>query len=99
MFARVSNISIQKDRLQDMEKRLKEVTWPSTKEQKGYKGYLAMVDPKTGEGLVIALFETEADMLASEKATYYSQATNRANQAVRGTSIANVKRYPVWIKD
>lgn len=99
MFARVSTINIQKDKIAALEKRLKEVTWPSTKEQKGYAGYLTLINHETGEGIVIALFNTEVDMLASQKAAYYARSTNKDNQAAFGVTFTGVKNYQVGIKD
>jgi len=46
---------------------------PAAKQQKGFKGLYVLVDRKTGKGLTIALWETEADMTAGEKSGYYQQ--------------------------
>ena len=99
MFARVTTLNVQKDKIEALEKRLKEVTWPGTKEQKGYKGYLALMNRETGEGIVIAIFDTEANMLASQKAAYYESATNKDNLATFGVKFNSIKSYSVGIKD
>ena len=46
---------------------------PAAKQQKGFKGLYVLTDRKTGKGLTIALWETEADMTASETSGYYQQ--------------------------
>jgi heme-degrading monooxygenase HmoA len=46
---------------------------PAAKQQKGFKGIYVLTDRKTGKGLTIALWETEADMTAGETSGYYQQ--------------------------
>jgi heme-degrading monooxygenase HmoA len=46
---------------------------PAAKQQKGFKGLYVLGDRKTGKGLTIALWETEADMMAGENSGYYQQ--------------------------
>ena len=88
-----------KEKLNELNKRLTESTWPSTKKQKGYKGYLALSNPQTGERIVITLWDTEADMLASEKASYFTQVTSQANLAASDTKITGPKHFAVIIQD
>ena len=46
---------------------------PAAKQQKGCKGTYLLTDRKTGKALSIALWETEADMMAGENSGYYKQ--------------------------
>jgi heme-degrading monooxygenase HmoA len=46
---------------------------PAAKQQKGFKGLYVLTNRKTGKGLTIALWETEADMTAGENSGYYQQ--------------------------
>ena len=46
---------------------------PAAEQQKGFKGLHVLTDRKTGKGLTIALWETEADMMAGENSGYYQQ--------------------------
>lgn len=46
---------------------------PAARQQKGFKGLYVLTDRKTGKGLTIALWETEADMTAGENSGYYQQ--------------------------
>jgi heme-degrading monooxygenase HmoA len=46
---------------------------PAAKQQKGFKGLYVLADHKTGKGLTIALWESEADMMAGEQSGYYQQ--------------------------
>jgi hypothetical protein len=99
MYARVHTIRVPKDKLGELSKRLNEGPWPWAKKQKGYKGYLTLSNAEAEEVIVIALWETEGDMLASEKVSYYGQATDKAKQAASGWTTISTKRYVVGIKD
>ncbi len=46
---------------------------PAAKQQKGNIGSYLLTDRKTGKGISIAFWETEADMTASETVGYYQQ--------------------------
>jgi heme-degrading monooxygenase HmoA len=46
---------------------------PAAKQQKGCKGLYLLTDRKVGKGISIALWETEANMLAGESSGYYQQ--------------------------
>jgi heme-degrading monooxygenase HmoA len=99
MFARVHIVKVPKDKAEAFSKRANEATWPWAKSQKGYKGYLTLRNQEAEEDIVISLWDTEANMLASEKASQYTQATDKTRQAAVGWSIISTKRYVVGIKD
>jgi len=46
---------------------------PSLKTQKGFKKTYLLVNKTTGEGVAIGLWDTEADVLASEKNLFYQE--------------------------
>ena len=70
MYARVSASSVPKGQFDEASKLVRETIWPATKKQKGYKGYLNLRNTETGEGMTISLWDTEKDMIASEKTFY-----------------------------
>ncbi|MBV9227854.1 MAG: hypothetical protein JOZ18_00980 [Chloroflexi bacterium] len=43
---------------------------PAARQQQGFKGIIQMVNPETGETLSISLWESEADMKATENTDY-----------------------------
>ncbi len=53
---------------------------PIAKAQKGFKGYLLLSNPKTGKGITVTLWETEADMIANEKSKYYDGVLGKVRQ-------------------
>lgn len=48
---------------------------PAAKKQKGFKSGLLLVDPNTGKGMSIAIWESEADIKASESSGFYQEWT------------------------
>ena len=73
MYARVSMTQIQPGQTDEVIRIYRDSVVPAAKLQKGYKGLYLLTDRKTGKGLSIALWETEADMKAGEKSGYYQQ--------------------------
>jgi hypothetical protein len=96
MYARVSTSVSPKEKMDEIAKLMRETIWPATKKHKGYKGYLTLRNPETGEGMTISIWDTEADMLASEKA-FYPQAVKQATAT--GVKPGGMKHYVVGIKD
>jgi len=96
MYARVSSNMIPKGKVDEVSKMVRETTWPATKKQKGYKGYLTLVNKETGEAMGISLWDTEEDMIASEK-THYPEARKRSIAA--GVNFISMKHFEVGIKD
>jgi heme-degrading monooxygenase HmoA len=44
---------------------------PILKRQRGFKGLQVMTDPNAGQGIIVSLWETEADAEASEESPSY----------------------------
>jgi heme-degrading monooxygenase HmoA len=44
---------------------------PILKRQRGFKGLQVMTDPNAGQGIIVSLWETEADAQASEAGASY----------------------------
>ena len=65
MHARVNYRQIPPDRMDEAIRIYREVTGPSRREQKGFKGAYVLTNRSTGKLIAIALWETEADMMAS----------------------------------
>src|SRR5947209_7207561 len=66
MYARVWFVNTEPEKKDEIIQVLRESVLPAIHQQQGYKGYLALSDPSTGKGIAIALWETEADLKASE---------------------------------
>ena len=96
MFARVTNNMIPKDKIPDQIKSITEIAWPKAKQTKGYKGYLYLRNPDSGEVLTVSLWDTEKDMLDSEKG-YFADAQKRGESM--GSKVLSKKYFVVGIKD
>jgi heme-degrading monooxygenase HmoA len=73
MFVRLTTTRISVDRIEEFVKRYKESVIPAARLQKGYRGVYVLVDRKTGDGTVIALWESEEDAIANEKNRFYQE--------------------------
>lgn len=73
MFARLTIARISPDRADEFVKRYKESVIPAAKSQKGYLGAQVLMDRKTGNGMVITLWESEEDAVANERNRYYQE--------------------------
>ena len=73
MFARLTIFRISPERVDEGTKRYKDSVLPATREQKGYRGTNVMVDRKTGNTVIITLWEREEDAVANEKNRYYQE--------------------------
>jgi quinol monooxygenase YgiN len=49
----------------------RDAVMPQQKQQPGYKGALLLVDRATGKAMVFSLWQTEAEMKASEQNDHY----------------------------
>jgi heme-degrading monooxygenase HmoA len=69
---------------------------PIARTQKGFKGYLLLSNPKTGKGITVTLWETEADMIANEKSKYYDGVLGKVRQLFAGAPVT--EHYEVAVQ-
>ena len=65
MHARVNHREIPTDKVDEVIRIYRDVTVPNRSAQKGFKGGYLLANRSTGKLISIALWETEADMMAS----------------------------------
>ena len=73
MYARVSIAQSQPGKADEVIRIHRDSVVPAAKQQKGFKGLYLLHDRKTGKGITITLWETEADMTAGETSGFYQQ--------------------------
>ncbi len=73
MYARVVSGQYQSGKMDEGTELYRNSLAPAAKQQQGFKGLLGLVDRATGRGISITLWETEADLKASETSGYYQQ--------------------------
>ena len=71
MFARLLRIQLKMDRIDEAASLFKKNVVPLCRKQKGFKGAYFMVDPRSGDGLVITLWTSEKAMLANEQSHFF----------------------------
>ena len=73
MHARILRIQTAVDQIDAAVMLFEESVVPLCKNQNGFKGAEYLADRKTGSGLLITLWETEEDMLASERSRFFQE--------------------------
>jgi len=71
MYARVTLAQLQPGKIDELISFLRENVVPAAQAQQGFKGLLLLTDEAANKGIAIALWETEADMTASEASDGY----------------------------
>jgi heme-degrading monooxygenase HmoA len=70
MYARVTNIRFPPDMKAEVS-RVAQGLAPILNQQRGFKGFQVLTAPNAGEGIIVSLWETEADAEASEATPSY----------------------------
>jgi heme-degrading monooxygenase HmoA len=100
MFARVSSYDgpagLSDEDVGQITKRTLEDVMPAVRQMGGFRGILSLLDRGTGKAATITLWESEADMKASEEAANQAraQAASIANEEIR-----TVERYEVTFQE
>ena len=73
MNAKVVKFQIKQGKRDDVIRLFEELVVPDAKKQKGFIGGMLLTDPQTNYATSITLWETEADIRASEASGYYKR--------------------------
>ena len=73
MFARLTIVTTNIDKLDETIKIFEESVVPAAKSQKGYRGAYFLTDRKTGKGIALTLWDSEEDAIANEQSGYYQE--------------------------
>ncbi len=73
MHARVVMLQIRSDKISEAVHIFRESVIPAAEKQQGFKGGLLLVDDAVGKGLSITMWETEAEMRATETGRYLAE--------------------------
>ena len=71
MYARVTLAQLQPGKVDELLQFLRDNVVPAAQRQQGFKGLLLLTDETTNKGIAVALWETEADLAASEESSGY----------------------------
>ena len=95
MFARVSTFQGSPDHTAEGLRVAREQVLPAATLMDGFKGIYLLYDQESGKSLSLTLWETEADMRASEEAANRVRAQSAE---ASGDKVINVERYEVAIQ-
>jgi heme-degrading monooxygenase HmoA len=73
MYARVVTSQLQPGKMEEWIAILRDSIVPAVKQQKGFKGFVVLADPNTNKGIAYSVWETEADLKATETSQFYQQ--------------------------
>jgi hypothetical protein len=73
MYASITNVNIRPDKASEATRIWQEEILPVSRTLKGWKGAELFTDPKTGNGVAINFYETEADVSAVESSGSFQQ--------------------------
>jgi len=73
MFARMTLIQVEPEKIDDAVEIYKKSVVPEAKKQKGYRGACVLVDPKSGKCISVTFWRTEKDAIANEESLYYQE--------------------------
>jgi heme-degrading monooxygenase HmoA len=71
MYARILRMQVRPERIDEAARLFAEDVAPGCRAQPGYRGAYFLVDRKLGECVPITLWETEAEMLATEENRFF----------------------------
>ena len=96
MYARVTFATAPPEKADETIKIMRDSILPAAKKQKGFKGLLNLTDRKSGKGIVIVLWNTEADMTAGEKSGFYQAQLAKEMPLLSATP--TMEHYEVTVK-
>lgn len=96
MYARVSIAQAQPGKADEVIRIHGDSVVPACKQQKEFKGLYLLTDRKTGKGITISLWETEADMTAAETSGFYQQQIAKFKAVLSATPVREA--YEVSVK-
>jgi hypothetical protein len=96
MFARVTTVQFNTDKLDDMVKLFQESVVPAAQAQNGSQGLYFFTDRKTGKGLAISLWDSEENAVANEKSGYYQEQVGKFKDYFTAPPVA--EGYEVSVK-
>jgi heme-degrading monooxygenase HmoA len=96
MFGRVTTMHGPPDRADEFVPSLHQQVLPEARRMEGFMGLIGLLDPATGKGMTISLWESEEAMRASEEA---AQRLRAESSTAIGAKVLSVERYELVIDE
>ncbi len=95
MYARVTIVQLQPSKINEGIQIYRDSVVPAAKQQQGFKEALLLTDQSSNKAITIALWETEADLLASETSGYYQAQVAKVASIVTAPPVREVYEVSV----
>lgn len=82
MYARVVTMSVRRDKVDECIGIVRDAISPEALKQKGFHDNLLLTNRSTGKSMLLSLWESEADLLASESGGYYGGQLGKLQQHI-----------------
>ena len=73
MYARVTTMHVQPNKVDEAVRMIEETVLPAARQQHGFNHLSLLADSVEGKVLILSLWETEEDVLASERVGYFEE--------------------------
>ena len=73
MHARVITVQVRSGQEDEVARVIRESILQAARNQKGYRGWITLLDRATGKAINISLWETEEDLRAGEASGYFQE--------------------------
>jgi len=73
MYARVTHVQMQPDKIDEAVSIYRDSVVAAVKAQKGYRATYMLSDRATGKGMAVTIWESLADLQASESSGFYNE--------------------------
>jgi heme-degrading monooxygenase HmoA len=87
VYARVVSAQVAPDRMDELERVLREVVVPTAEAQRGFQEAMVLLDSATGKGMMITLWATAADLAAGEASGYLVRQLATVAPLLRGAAV------------
>jgi quinol monooxygenase YgiN len=87
MVAQIITAQIRLGRTDDLIRVLQDTVAPTMTEQQGFRGLTLLIDPQTDRALLLGLWATEADLIASERRDHSHVQFAKLDELLEGPSL------------
>jgi heme-degrading monooxygenase HmoA len=87
MHARVVTIQTQPGKTEEAIRIYRDSIVPAAKQQQGFTSALLLTDSRSGKGISVTLWETEADQVASEASGYFQEQIAKLGGVIAGPPV------------
>ena len=95
MYARLTTCQVKPGGVDQFLSIYKESILPAVKEQRGFSGAHVLTDRKNNTVIAVAIWRTEADMMANEKSGYYSEQLAKIKSVLSAPAVREIYEVSV----